>query len=506
MANLSITETLRKYISKKIPKSQTNIFFLMFNGIQACFENLEYILNIRKRESNILTANFESSLRSLSAQNGYIPTLKIPSSGVCKMFVSSKLFGRVGYPIFLPPYSTFINKNTNIEYYYNSNKVLKIDSSNYLIPLVEGAVRTLTHVSTGLDIERIYIPSPDVANNSVSIEVGGVNFVEVQSFFDNDGLNDNRQFIVRFSENPQQPIVIYIRGTQANESVVVNYRVTVGEIGNINYLTNFETQDFINNIGNPITVDEKEIVIQNNSGFTLGSNGSTKDSMRAAIGYNHGQTMLFDSTTFSQFIGRYSTLMLQKIKLGETSKSINNIFVMKRQYYNTMVEDTQTQYQKIVDRKSYLLTDVDKANLNGAMEDNVFCLASHNLYDAEICKFAFQVLFEKKEHQELHGKNITNLIYTEFSRFLVDKDYVFNVETYFAGLMEKYKIKFDYTVFNEKDEIEKLKKLSSIDTEYIIKHGDYLPILRGDFNIATTDYKPLKLFFDVNLASEDILK
>lgn len=506
MANLSITETLRKYISKKIPQSQTNIFFLMFNGIQACFENLEYILNIRKRESNILTANFDSSLRSLSAQNGYVPSLKIPSTGVAKMFVSSKLFSRVGYPIFLPPYSVLINKNTNIEYYYNSNKVLKINSNNYLIPLVEGSIRTQNHTSTGLEIERVYIPSSDVANNSVSVEVGGVMFEEVQSFFDNDGLNDNKQFIVRFSEDSQNPIVVYIKGTQINENVIVNYRITLGEIGNINYSTSFEIRDIIDNNGNEITLDESEIIVENSSGFSLGSNGSTKDSMRAAIGYNHGQTLLFDSTTFTQFIGKYSTLMLQKIKLAETSKSINNIFILKRQYYNTVLEDIQSQYSKIISTKSYLLSKADKENLNIAMDDNIFCLASHNLYDAEICKFAIQILFDKKDQQDLYGETFSNLIYAEFAKFLVDKDYVLNVETFLTNLMEKYKFKFDYTIFNEKDEKFKLSNLSSMETQYIITHDEYLPVLCGDFNIASTDFQPIKLFFDINLASLDKLQ
>lgn len=77
----------------------------MFNGISAAFEYVEYKLNIRKRESNILTANYDSSLRSLAAENGYEPVCKIPAHGVAKVYVNPKLFSRVGYPLFLTPYA-----------------------------------------------------------------------------------------------------------------------------------------------------------------------------------------------------------------------------------------------------------------------------------------------------------------------------------------------------------------------------------------------------------------
>lgn len=75
-----------------------------------------------------------------------------------------------------------MNTNTGIEYYYDSDKALKIDSNNYLIPLVEGAVRSQTAQSTGQLIERVYIESPDVASDSLRVSVNGEEFTEVKSF------------------------------------------------------------------------------------------------------------------------------------------------------------------------------------------------------------------------------------------------------------------------------------------------------------------------------------
>ena len=500
-----IVDLLKKYISNKVPQSQTNIFYLMFNGISAAFEYVEYKLNIRKRESNILTANYESSLRSLAAENGFEPVSKIPAKGIAKMYVSPKLFSRVGFPLFLTPYSVFKDTNTNIEYYYDSDKALKIDSNNYLIPLVEGAVRTTSAISTGQYIERVYIESPDVASNSVIVSVGGVEFTEVKSFFDNEGLYDNKQFIVKFSENPQKPIVVYVKGTQLNETIEISYRISVGELGNISYDTTFTVDGIIDNYGNEISPDDSEMIITNKSGFSLGSNGTTKDALRASIGYNHGQNLLYDSVTYRQFINKYSNLMLQKIILSDYSKSINNLYLFKRQYFNIQSEDAISKYKEIIRRKTYLLTSTDKENLDKSMETNSFCLSSHNIFDGEINRFAVQILFETKDDVDKFSEDLNQKIYMEFSEFLYNKDKVFDIHSFMANYMNSNNVKFEYTLFNEYDETQKLANKTAKETSYIIKHETHLPILDGSFSIADNEFNPVNLFFDINFAAEDTL-
>lgn len=505
MATISLINRLKKYISTRIPDSQTNILFMIVNGVGAAIRDIEYKLNIRKRENNILTANFDSSLRSLVAMNGFEPSLRIPSSGVVHMFVSPKLFGRVGYPLYLPPYAVFVCETTGIEYYYNSPNVLKIDGNNFDIPLVEGAVRTLSQTSTGKYLERVYIETPDVADKSFRVDVGGVEYLEVKSFFDNDGINDNKQFVVKFSENPNKPIVIYVKGSEMNDVINVSYRISLGEAGNLNFTTTFQTQDIMDLNGNEIAVDSSEVSIQNTQGFKLGSNGTLKDTMRAAIGYNHGQNMLYDSTTYTNFINKYSVLMLQKIKFAENNKAINYIYVSRRQYYNTQLNDVPYLYKKIVDNKKYLVSKEDKEKLDESINYYSFCMSSHVLFDPEICKFALQIMFETHEDEIEFSKELSNQLYKEFIEFFYVRDKVFNVDTFFANFMEKYNVRMTYMLFNELDEKWKLENKSSKQTDYIISHNDYLPILKGDFNICDKDYNPVQLFFDLNITCEETL-
>ena len=237
----NIATILSKYISERVPAKATNIFWQMFNGINAAFTNLEYRLDISKRERNMLTAQFNSSLRSLTAQNGFEPVLKIAASGLLRIKVQPKVFERVGAPLFIKPYSIFTNSQSKIEYMYVNDRTLKLDYNTLFVPVIEGTIKQLTVLGTGEKIQRIYITDENIAQNSIIMNVGGNEFVEVKSFFNNENLNENKQFLVKFSNNPQTPIIIYVKGLQLNDSLDITYRLSLGEVGNIDIVTLFNT-------------------------------------------------------------------------------------------------------------------------------------------------------------------------------------------------------------------------------------------------------------------------
>lgn len=496
----------QKYISEKFPKKQTNIFWQLFNGIDAIFDYLELYINIYKRERNFLTATTLISLRNLSSQNGFEPTLKVPSKGIIELKISPKLFNKVGYPLYLPPYSVFKNKTNKLNYYYNSNKTLKIENGSIFIPIVEGELVTKTYVSNGNFIERFYIDNDSIADKSLSININNENYKEVKSFFDNDGLYNNKQFITKFSNKQNTPLVIYVKGTNQNDIVNVTYRLTSGEFGNIENKHNFETQSIINSNGDIIEISDDEIEINNISGFNFGSNGTDINSLKSAIGFNHGSNLLFDTVSYTEYINKFSNILLQKILLNPDKKSINNIFVSKRQYINNNESSlVSQQYIKIIDSKSYLLSDSDIINLNELISENEFALSSHNLYSSDINKFGLQILFNTKYEQEKNEFELTNLIYKSFGNFFYDKYFILNLELLFNDFMKLNNTFFEYTIFNENIEKSKIINLKELSTPYIIKHENELPILRGDFNIADLNFSPIKLFSDINIVSKETL-
>jgi len=498
----NIKEILQDYISSRIPRKVTNVIYSMFNGIQASFEMFENRLNIVKRERNILTAQHITSLRHLAAQNGFEPVLKVPSKGILFLKINPKLFNRCGYPLFITPYSVFTNKTNKLTYYYNSNVSLRISDNNVYVPVVEGTIKNIpSFQATEEYIQRTYLPENNIAEGSILIMVNGIKLLEVKSFFDNDGINDNKQFLVKFSNNPQQPIVIYIKGLIQYDSVEISYRLTNGELGNIfGNKHSFEIENFIDNQGIVFNPADDEITITNATGFELGSNGTDSNSLRSAIGYNHGKTLLFDNTSYNNFINKYSTVLLQKIE--NPTKTINTIFVSKKQSLNTG-SDNKTeninQYKQIINTGAYYLSKSEKQNLSSIISEFEYCLTSHNLVDSTICKYGFQLIMSSKNDIDKFGLALQNLLYVEFTKFLFDKYHIINVELLFETFMKENNIKFDYDIFNQLIENEKIKNKTDISTSYIIKHEKELPILCGDFNICDSNFTTYKLFSDINI-------
>lgn len=509
MANIEktprITTILSNFISERIPKKSTNVFWQMFNGIEAMFTNLEYRLDISKRERNILTAQYLSSLRSLASNNGFEPKLKIPAKGLVQIKVSSKLFQRVGYPLFIKPYSTFVNKENKLTYYYINDKTIRLDNNgNIYIPVIEGEIKQQVETGSGLFIERFYISDANVAQGSITLEVNGTYYQEVKSFSNNDAVNNDKLFIIKFSNNPQTPIIVYVKGLKYQDKINIVFRLTSGELGNINGIVDFETESIIDSYGQQITPDDSEISILNISGFDLGSNGTDENSLRAAIGFNHGSTLLFDNMSYTNFINQYSTILLQKIRLSEEQKTINNIYLSKKQSLNnsTSNRDIVLQYQNIIVGKKYNLDAIEKLNLSNVLQEYEFCMTSHNVFNSKECKYAFQIDFDNSEDIKNHKDSLSATIYLEFSKFLYLKFHLINIETLFENYMITNKIRFEYTIFNSLIEEQKILTKTIIPTPYIITHEDYLPILNGNFDICDTSFTKLMLFFDLNFISK----
>lgn len=524
-----ISTILKQFISERIPNKATNIFFQMFNGIEAMFTNLEYRLDIFKRENNILTAQNLSSLRSLAAQNGVEPTLRIPAKGILLVKISPKLFTRVGYPLFIKPYSVFTNKLTQVNYTYVSDKTIRIDSgsTSVYVPVIEGTLKQIQVQGSTDFIQRIYLNDSKIADKSIIIESNGKEFTEVKSFYDNYGLNSNRQFIIKWSTNPQYPIIVYIKGHELNQTINITYRLTNGELGNISKTQKFETESIVDTYGSYVVPNTNEISIVNISGFNMGSNGTDENSLRSAIGFNHSQEVLFDNISYRNFLSKFSTICLQDIKIDNLRKQINNIYVWKKICFDTETnQNIIIEYKKVIKTllKDGFLSDIDKQNISEIISENEYCLSSHNLYGPKTNHYAIQIMFDNIDDMELHKHQIEELIYFEFSKFLYIRNHSINLESLINKYREQNNIKLWYLLFDKRIEQEKIKSLTNnsnlqhferIETPYIINHtvdgfkedgtrsvltrnkpyqsndeGPWLPLLVGEFDILTISNLP----------------
>ena len=516
-----VSTILRQYISERLPKFATNIWYQIFNAIEGAFNHLEYRLDIFKRERNILTAQHLSSLRNLAAQNGYEPVLKNAASGILLVKISPKLYNRYGYPLFIKPYSVFVNKASRIEYTYIYERKIRMDASTYYIPVVEGRITNQTEIATGEYIQRVYLSSDYIAEGSISVDVGGIKFEEVKSFYNNEGFNDNKQFMVKFSSDSQNPIILYIKGLKINDTINITYRLTNGEIGNINSQQEFETDDITDIYGSLVSPQDDEIKIINVAGFNFGSNGTDENALRTAIGYNHNINLLFDNISYRNFLSKFSTILIQDIKINKELKQINNIYLWRK---NTIIENDNPKYkyQEIVDYKKYLLSDNEKSEINSILEEYEYCLSSHNLYNPQTNNYALQIMFDSVQDLNNYKPLLEVIIYREFGKFFYIRNHSINLEVLFDNFRNEYNCNFEYILFNQLIEAKKIQQKTDIDTSYIIYHtvngdkdynlksennnknyiqnneGPYLPILKGNFDICDSNYNPYKLFFDIN--------
>lgn len=499
--NQSVSQIFKKYISSLIPKKQTNIFFQLFNGIDEALNYIDFKINAFKRERNILTAQDITSLRNLAAQNGFEPKLKVPSKGMVKMTVSSRLFNRVGLPIYLPPYSVFVNKTNGLEYFFESDKMLRIDTNEVTIPLVEGVIRNIQFVSASTDeenIERFYIQSKSIAENSFNITVNNIPFMRVKSFMDNIGLNNNKQFMIKYSNDSMNPMILYIKGCEQNDTINCTYKDCSGEYGNLIYKTIFDTEEFLDSKNNPITVSDDEISVINISGFNFGSDGSDANVLRSAIGFNHGVNLLFDKKSYENYIDKYSNILLQTIMLSDSYKAIKNIYISKKIYLNPDLQIDE-EYSKVVNFQQYLFSSNEMKEFTELMEENEYALSSHNIFNSEIIKYSVQIKFKLSDLSlsliNHHKININKLIYFEFSKFLYNKYHQINLELLLNTYMVDNNISLDYTLFNSEGEI-------IYGENTTIQHKNKLPILKGDFIITDTDNNTAQLFNDINWVIE----
>lgn len=487
----NVGKVFKKFITENIPSSVTNVMWQLYNGVGAVLNHLEYKIDIIRRERNILTATQKSSLRSLAAQNGYEPTLKIPSKGNVKITIDPVVYTKKGYPLFIPAYAVFNCEQNGLDYYYDSDRPFRLTTNEYTIPLVEGTIKTLTFAGDGKYISRFYINDENIADKSIRVSTENNEFVEVKSFYDNNGLNDNKQFMLKFGNNPQNPIVLYVKGLSSDEVLNVSYRNTFGELGNLSSKTKFTTEDIINVYGEPVDVPDEEFIVENVYGFNLGSNGSDENSLRAAIGYNHGNTLLYDEVSYKNFIAKFSTILLQDVIVDPDRRSINHIYVTKKQSLNFEDLDNNqiiADYKNIIRNKKYVLNVNELSEFDKTISTLEYCLSSHVTHSSNIKKYAIQIKFNDQETKWNYQQSLAILIYSEFAKFLYDRYYKLNIDVLFHKFMNENKITFDYYVFND----------LSNNEEKIIEHTDRLPILCGDFRILSqADNQMYDLFDDV---------
>jgi hypothetical protein len=273
-----------------------------------------------------------------------------------------------------------------------------------------------------------------------------------------------------------------------NQNIEMTYRETFGTLGNLETTENFETEDIINSHSNQIDLTKNDITIVNASGFTLGSEGTDANGFRSAIGYNHGNTLLYDSTSYRNFLCRFSTLLIQDVYVEDPDRNIHFVRVAKKHILPEITsEQIIVDYRKVVDNYTYNLSFSNKQDLSGILSTQEFAVSSHVILDPLTIKYAFQIKFENLYERDYHSPKLAQILYSQFAKFLYDKNHGIDINLIMNNYQMLNNIKFEYHVFT-----------SQTTTSSIIRHISYLPVLKGDFEIESSTGEFVTLFNDIN--------
>jgi hypothetical protein len=330
---------------------------------------------------------------------------------------------------------------------------------------------------------------------------------------------NDRQFLVKYSSDIQYPIIVYVKGLQLDEQIEITYIVSVGEDGNISSKLLFETDDIVDNYGVAVDASDEELEIVNASGFNFGSNGTDENSLRSAVGFNHGSHLLYDVQSYQTFISKYSTILLQRITTSEKHKSIINLYLSKRCDLNVSNDATftsiQEAYRRIINNNMFMLTASELESISSLLDEYEYGMTSHNILDPITNKYSIQITFESVEEHDKHANEIGSLVYKWFVPFFYNSSYILNLDDKMTDYMDEHATKFDYYVFSEQIERTKIKIMTGELTQSDdfddsnwskISSKDHLPLLASNFDVIdTSDDLTKEVFtipFDINIISK----
>lgn len=494
-------QKLRKLIGKLVPDKQTNIFRILINGFDAGLDNLSNLLETFKRDRNILETNNVKALRSLVAENGFEPSLLMPATGRVNLTIDSGFFNEFGNEIYLPPYSQFRCDENGLIYFYDSNVPLKLNLIN-TIPLTEGiAIKRNINLdlfynaddTLNTEIIKLYIEHGNISEGSIKLVINGHEYREVKSLINRF---TDKVFIVKYSNSVDNPIVVYIANgnndIEINADVELSYKLSNGINGIVSPQAKFETDGLIDLSGKKLSFDGGSIDISVVSGFEFAGNGTSIDTMKSQVGYNHNIGIIFDTNSYKEFIWKFSNILLSKTVLHDDNKSINDIYISKKLFLRNSDE-----YIAYIKSDKHKFTTAELKSFSEIIKLNEYCLSTHNLFNTKNIKYAFQIEFNNKE-DFIHQKPLADLIYDNFMTFLRNKNHQFNVDLVMNKYMDDNNLRFEYYLFNSEIEKKKIDNKVNYKTPYIIGNDGNLPILYGNFYIANVDYKQEQLFFDIN--------
>ena len=313
----NLRQQINRFLSKTLPRrilSRANIFEQVLNVVQDLSNLNMFYTEDSVINNNILTAQNETSVRGLSQFSGHKAARARSASGSIIVNVLPGL--QLLTPSIIFDNATFKCNNNNLTYsLQNPNSTFEIstDTESFNLNLIEGIWIEQKFVADGTDLFSISLNDLNIIENeNIYVYVNSELWSEYDFY---DLISNTNGYFTRNGITSQVDIVFgdNIHGRKLNEgdTVLIKYLTTNGETGNLANISETVQFELLSGIydseGSDIDITDN-ILIQYDSGFSLGSFGEHIETTRALAGYNSRSSVLARPENLKVFLSKLSIL------------------------------------------------------------------------------------------------------------------------------------------------------------------------------------------------------
>ena len=402
--------------------SRTNIYGQLLNVVQDIAQILFFYHNDAVTEQNVLTAQKEISVRHFAEVSGTQVTRVKSSTGVARLELRPTFFSKFGTPVYIRKYAQLSNNETSVLYLVDikeDQKILDATSSTVFLPLIQGEVKTSKFTADGSKLFVCELNDADIIEDShIKVTVDGEEWIRKDSLF--DMLYEEQSYFIKTGYLSQYEI-IFGNGTSgkvpaSGAAIEIEYLVSVGESGNFDENI-FPSFNFVTGIfdatGDSLDISE-HAVLTKESGFLMGSNGDSVDSLRHIIGYTSRANILMDARSFYAYLSKYSFISKIAVWTNETNRRINNIMILPNLY--DRLSSAEDYFNVSID-EFYISDEVKNSIISSISESELAHLTNEMVWiDPVFRKFAALVYLEPTSEfidaNEVYSQIKTTLVKT----------------------------------------------------------------------------------------------
>lgn len=493
---------VREYLGKQMNKigerfSSSTVYGQLLNVFNAATQNVLLYIDDSLNEQNIITAQRKKSIYGLASLSGYTPHTGTAASSSIKFNLKSN--NEVFNGIIINNKTKLVSKFNGLNY----NIILSTDSViidniniNNSYKIVEGEFSKQQFTTTGGPLASVnFTYVGDIDMNYTNVYVNGDKYELRDSLYDCEPFS--KTYVYKININGGIDIVfgnnIYGKSLNDGDSIMIEYLVCSGELGNIMIDDNKEftfVEPLIDSY-NGDSIDGNKIfdITLSNSNMSNGTYSETTEEVKNMVGFNSRIMALVSSQNYKMFIDRFSFVGYNRVWSEPGSLLINSLVIKK---FNKLIQKGRDYFSLV--ENDFILSESQKECITESIEKSGMSLVGtiFKIVDPVIKKYYAQIFITMKPNINYNKKDIEIKVRDVIGDFFTNiKSDIYIPKSDIIQSIKNNITDIDgVNIYFLSEENEKNKIITSIDENIgFDNHGDiwldndlYFPVLMGGWN------------------------